>query len=305
MTNPNWVLSRNIIIYDELRRVLAALRATETPVLVLAGAALATTVYPNLADRPMSDIDFLVHPADLPMLDKILKPLGYQPETQRREEGHYAKETPGLTMHLDLHTALPYLTETELTDVWSRAVRTELAGERALVMAPIDAVIYAVADGAFGHGRIKTTTLADVKYLIQAAPSFPWPWLVHLVKQYQLTGLFYPALRRANQEVGAGIPEAVLCSLKPSRRSGLAPTLYRLIAGGGLNGNDDVAPILRFLTRPGRPGLLAGSFFPAPDFMSRRYDITNRWGRYAYYPIRLASHGLRLLRLAHQLCFRR
>ncbi|MBI4713280.1 MAG: hypothetical protein HY762_08295 [Planctomycetes bacterium] len=48
-------LARNVILYDELDRILAG--GLET--VLLSGAALGRTVYHSIADRPMSVIDVL------------------------------------------------------------------------------------------------------------------------------------------------------------------------------------------------------------------------------------------------------
>ena len=52
--------ARNSFLYGELSNVLNAFREKQIEVIVLKGAALAETVYPNRALRPMSDIDLLV-----------------------------------------------------------------------------------------------------------------------------------------------------------------------------------------------------------------------------------------------------
>ncbi len=54
--------AHNALLFRELERILAALAAgAEIPVIVLKGAALAQTVYPDPALRPMGDLDLLVH----------------------------------------------------------------------------------------------------------------------------------------------------------------------------------------------------------------------------------------------------
>ena len=54
----------SLLLHAALIRSLAALRAAGVPVIVLKGAAFASTIYPSLADRPMVDVDLLVHPQD-------------------------------------------------------------------------------------------------------------------------------------------------------------------------------------------------------------------------------------------------
>jgi len=71
--------TKNTLIFKELGKLLEACNKVGLQVIVLKGAALAETVYENLALRPMSDIDLLVRKEDLLSLDKQLKTLGYWP----------------------------------------------------------------------------------------------------------------------------------------------------------------------------------------------------------------------------------
>ena len=52
------ITARNLLIYRELSRILAAL--SPLPAVVLKGAAVAATLYPNIGLRPMGDLDLLV-----------------------------------------------------------------------------------------------------------------------------------------------------------------------------------------------------------------------------------------------------
>ena len=71
------VLRKNIAIYRELHGVLAELQNGGIPVILLKGVALAEIVYPDVALRPMSDIDILVKKADLHSAVAVLSKLGY------------------------------------------------------------------------------------------------------------------------------------------------------------------------------------------------------------------------------------
>jgi hypothetical protein len=69
--------ARNMRLYHELGQVLAAFREAAIPVILLKGAYLAKFVYGNIALRPMSDIDLLIKPADIPRVWNVLAGLGY------------------------------------------------------------------------------------------------------------------------------------------------------------------------------------------------------------------------------------
>lgn len=67
-----WSLARNMILFDELGRVLEAFNEAGIDVIVLKGAALAQTIYPDIALRPMGDVDLLVKKEGLEKAENLL-----------------------------------------------------------------------------------------------------------------------------------------------------------------------------------------------------------------------------------------
>lgn len=77
--------ARNLVIYQELVRILTTLRVSPSPplpVILLKGAALAATLYPNIGLRPMGDLDLLVPEHQLDQAVEAVKSLGYVPEAK-------------------------------------------------------------------------------------------------------------------------------------------------------------------------------------------------------------------------------
>ncbi len=87
--------ARNAVLFGALKMVLEALSAGRTPVIVLKGAALAETVYPERALRPMADIDLLIREEDLEKAECQLRDIGYevahdpQTKTELRTRHHH------------------------------------------------------------------------------------------------------------------------------------------------------------------------------------------------------------------------
>jgi hypothetical protein len=69
--------AQNQIMYQELKRILEALNEANIPVIVLKGAALAATVYPEIGLRPMGDLDLLMPRDDIIEALKVIEPLKY------------------------------------------------------------------------------------------------------------------------------------------------------------------------------------------------------------------------------------
>jgi hypothetical protein len=287
----NWVLARNIIIYSELGKILTSFNEFQTPVIVIAGAALAETVYPDISQRPMSDIDLLVHESDLPRIDRILKHNNYALEIIRADERHYHNTHPGFTLHIDLHTRLPYLDTTGLKDIWTRARKQRLSNTDTLILSPEDNIIYIATDAVVYHARITQTNLNDMVFLLQEAePNFDWMRTVKTIQQYHLKAPLYYMLDLVRQKMGVQIPEWVLQDIRPRDTQRWTLRIYQRLLKPGLVLNDDLAPILRWITRQKRWALLQDSFIPSIDFITRRYRLTHKLLVYFYYPLRILSH---------------
>ncbi len=88
---------RNAAIADQLAELLMACDQENLDVVVLKGALLAPTVYPDPALRPMNDIDLLFHPDDVVRAELLLERLGYVGKHKSADQG------PGITKHLSTY----------------------------------------------------------------------------------------------------------------------------------------------------------------------------------------------------------
>jgi hypothetical protein len=82
--------ARNLFIGAALRRVLEALAGAEAPAMLLKGAALLESAYPDPALREMLDLDLLVPAQRLDAANAALAAIGYRPLSPPRNE----RETP-------------------------------------------------------------------------------------------------------------------------------------------------------------------------------------------------------------------
>jgi hypothetical protein len=85
--------ARNLFVGDALRRVLEALSAADAPAMLLKGAALVESVYPDPALREMLDLDILVPQPRLDAANEALAAIGYAPASPLRTE----RDTPAWT----------------------------------------------------------------------------------------------------------------------------------------------------------------------------------------------------------------
>lgn len=133
-----------LVQLEQLLTVLAA--AGGEPPMLLKGMALAPTVYPSLALRPVRDIDLLIRPGDCQAVRGVAEELGYTPEPivapTRRHAEILAEEatahsylppdgTAGL--HLDIHTEPVPGLDTGSIPLWDGAVGRPVGSARACV----------------------------------------------------------------------------------------------------------------------------------------------------------------------------
>ncbi|MBI4834753.1 MAG: nucleotidyltransferase family protein [Planctomycetes bacterium] len=300
----NWTLARNIIIYNELAKTLKQLNnpacqslgagRSNIKTIVLAGAALAQTVYPDIGSRPMSDIDLLVKRADLPLLEKSMDALGYKLEMRRSSEAHYSNNLPEFTIHIDIHTDLSFLDTRGNSEIWERAVKAALSDNETYILSPEDALIYALTYSFTGHGHIKNAAINDASWIIRKH-NISWDLISTLIKRYNLEVPMYCGLMAARKK--AVIDDEVLTKIKPPTRKSMEMKIYCMALN---HPSEDMAPVLRFLTCPGKLRLLKDSFFPSSDFMQRRYGSSASLA-VLYYPLRLIHHFWRILKLASRM----
>ena len=103
----------NALLFDELGRIMRGLNAAGIQPVILKGAALAFSHYPDPGLRPMGDLDLLVYPADLENAVEIVESLGYreaatQNKALNRRIGHHVQLSKGAKAErlVELHWSL-------------------------------------------------------------------------------------------------------------------------------------------------------------------------------------------------------
>lgn len=68
---------RSLRIQGQIRRLVEQARDRRVPLILLKGSALSLLIYGDMALRPMSDVDVLCRPKDVPVLEDVLHAQGY------------------------------------------------------------------------------------------------------------------------------------------------------------------------------------------------------------------------------------
>ncbi len=228
--------ARNLRVLEDLRCVAAALEGL--PWLVTKGPALAETVYPAPELRPYGDLDLVVEPGAF--RDAVAALEGAGATVEDRNWRLLAREGRG-----QLHLRLPHGTLADLhwhlvnrasvrrafripmAALFARARRADVAGVRAPVLEPTDALLHVALHAALSGGN-RLLWLQDVAMLLDRG-GVDLEALVRRARRWRVGTPVAIVLERAARSLGAPIEPNLLRALErsPVRRSASA-TLDRI-----------------------------------------------------------------------------
>ena len=218
--------ARNALLYDELRAVLTMLREQGSEVIVLKGAALAETVYPHRALRPMSDIDLLVRRERLAEIETKLLEMGYVPDERRKTREwfhahHYHLgfvNSSGIPIEIHWHVARPnHRFSIDIDGFWERAQSNKIAGVEALVLSPEDLLLH-ICQHMHKHALIGgIRPLCDIAHAVEYyGNAINWMEFRSRSGQWGISPYVYLALYLAKELFEAHIPRFFLDDFEPA-----------------------------------------------------------------------------------------
>jgi hypothetical protein len=276
--------ARNLFVSESLRRVLEALAGAAVPAVLLKGAALIETVYPDPAVREMLDLDILVPAGELDAANAALAAIGYRGATSPHDDPHEqasmrvahhhdpALVTDDQVTAVELHHHIAMVEERahfEIAGLWERA-RPSATGPPHLLPSGDDLLLHVCLHftrnrlgGSYPRGSTggALSQLCDIAWIIDRE-ALDWDALVDAARAYRLDArVFLPLF--AARELGIAVPDAALEALRPR---GFDPRLgRRLVALRVLRAGRHL-PVrsLRFMVAPGRE-VLAHGWDAEPD----------------------------------------
>ena len=212
--------ARNNLLYNELTRILTPLNDQSIEVIVLKGAALAETVYPHRAFRPMSDIDLLVKSERLADVEAKLLEIGYAPDagTKTHHQYHWVftkDSTPSIEIHWHVQGPTdPFRVDIE--SCWRRAESITIAGVEALVFSPADLLLHLcqhLGKHGFTGGIRPLCDIAEVmKYY---GNRIDWIEVARTCSEWEMNSCCYLVLSLARELIDAPVSAEVLTNLRP------------------------------------------------------------------------------------------
>ena len=272
----------------EQRKVFEAITAAKIPLMVLKGADIALTCYPQPDLRYFDDVDLMVHPEDLRTTIRLLEQLGYKYHQEYRFEAIsgqrsgfvYAKQVAAGYVVFEVHTA-PHANELGVTfdvpGLWRRARQATLHGVQAQTMGLEDLLLF-LCWHYRSHFFERLIWLYDVVMLLLAHGSeLDWMLLYRLARRQGMLATIYYVLGWCQQLFEITLPpEAHLERFAPPAyvqwlvRCLLGDNTSAVLRPSMINGRKVLQHLMvDDLKSLGRAELRA--IFPSPTHLGRLY----------------------------------
>jgi hypothetical protein len=280
----NNFIYRNILLNEELIRVLSAFKQHGISAIVLKGTVLAEQIYGNPGLRPVTDMDIMVHPEDVSSANSLLLELGYfQPPYLKENWDHPFHETPywkdaQFRLIIELHKNIddPELLPVPQEQIWQRTQQYPVPGNSVLVLSPEDTLLL-LCNHFFKHHNHMLMALCDISELIRKYDGvMDWEYVLSAARSWQAETSAYFTFRWARDLLGASLPASVTSALKPG-------WLRLRVLSIFLNRSSIISPIegerVRSETLVLFRGLLMKHFSQTWQVLYRHRGVAKRWGR--------------------------
>lgn len=262
------VSSGNAAALDQFHSLAALFERARIPFLVLKGLAVLIQLYGIRGTRPLSDVDLLVHEADLAAIDTILTEAGYT----RQIDGNPCYASPGNGLAFDIVTTLWYLDEQGLAGLWADARPHGLSPRTVSLLAADDLLIHLIAYAVIHRGALTPAWEQDLRLLL-LRDAIDWTAVTRKARRYSLSvPLLYGLTYLRERMPALPIPESSLQSLTPAGcfERNLYRLLQRLVTTQPI---PELGHFLIWLTRPAgsKWSSLRITFFPPWSFLGYRY----------------------------------
>jgi hypothetical protein len=318
-------LARNILLYDELSKILTAFKKAGIDTIVLKGAFLAEEIYKNIGLRPMNDIDLLIKEEDLQKAKIELVKLKYSAtiifSTKFHEQFQtaWSEELPfihqdkkiDIEIHWDIEPRQNHY-KVDINKFWNNTKSVKIAGIETLTFAPED-ILQHLCLHVHKHVNLGSAPparpLRDYCDIAEVTryynDTINWNYLLKSSKEYGIEEPIFQGLFISKEYFGALVPEDILSELEPVKSSISFEKIFKGLTKNNSNKNNlclEMSYLVNLKTVKGiwnKSRIVFGDIFPSKEFMMYRYSITNEKQVYRYYLTRSGTAfqwGLTILR---------
>jgi hypothetical protein len=301
INHARWSLT-NWTAFRELGDLLEFFDRGQIPVVVLKGAALAPTLYPDISLRPISDIDLLVHRADLDRAASLLAGSGFNQVVERgdRFEKRFFNEQyffkPSSTIsRLELHWHVLnisyYRQHAPIEWFWQRTVPFSLNGRRAVMLDPGAQLLHLCSHLFLKHRNNHLRWSYDIALLLaRYGEQIDWAELTQAAKKFKLGLALRAAIRHIYELWQVPIPQSAWERLEKLDLGFEESVVYALTTANHRRAGVLVSGLYMKGLRA-KLEFLAGILIPSPDYLRQRYPIRNPF-LLPYYYLRHLVRGI-------------
>jgi len=278
------------LMFRELEHVLAELEKNNIQVVLLKGSALALTLYPHIALRPMADLDLLIRLPDLSAAIEVVEAIAYVPENppMRRRLHHlffYETNFRGgdraltqLELHWDLVGGADSRYRPDIDWFWDQTKTIRIGNISTLILSPTAYLLHAAVHVSLKHGGEETRLLwlYDLHLLITQCQDLDWKLLIKKAKEFHWLPVVEAVLNELTRKFSTSFPAWIFdaCAHENDTQTRL---LVQQMAAARHTRTTGMLAHLAFLSRPARIRWLAAVVFPDPEYMRWRYRPRPMW----------------------------
>jgi len=299
--------ARNLRLLREFSILAKALQGHGVDFMPVKGVHRCTSLYENIGERPIWDMDVLVQLGDIRNALDVVEATGYRAsrpfdlDLEVRNYHHVPAYVKRNAPPLEIHWTLlnpRFQNGLNWQELWERSVPARVGEADVRVLSPGDLLIYLCAHVAYQHIYIDSVrSLYDIKLLIRReAAQMDWGAITARARTWALANSVYLTLRLTDDLLGCPLPEGVWQGLRPAEFN------ERLVEAAltRIMDHSESSPVVSAVwsrrSLPRRIQGLWGRVMVPPSVLAGRYRLPPKSRRvYLYYFARawdlLSVHG--------------
>jgi hypothetical protein len=266
--------AENMAYLRYAREIFSLCKDENIDVIALRGINFASTLYPDPALRPLSDIDLLVRPQQMDQLVAVLTLLGYW-----NIPGHLHQWTNAKVV-VDVHTDLVggdrisarrRAVDINMDAVWASSTLSGAVDGEIRKLAWEDEVLTCSLH-AIKHSCDRILWFADIALMIGDRTPEDWHRLMDRARQFKLEKPAYYAFTYLQRTIGVSTPDHVLETLHPSQAGWLeGRCMTRVMAGKQMGRFGELFTLFMMDHITDKWAFIIETCFPQRDVLEQAY----------------------------------
>lgn len=296
----------NTLLLHELGQLLAEFHRRSIASTLLKGPALALALYPDIATRPMRDIDLLVRRQDVRQVFSILIDRGYHapaPGSMSNDHIRFENETlfvkdgksPAMVdIHWHLFDSPFYQEDALLAWFWQTRAPLAIGAEATAMFAPVAQLLYLCGHFTLHHQAHGLLWLHDIAQLLRLhGAAVDWTLVWSQSRRARLSLALQHALTAVARDFPGVIPDAAWAAQPPSDATAAEQRIFAWRTASARPVAQRFWSDLRALpTWRARSRYIWIQIFPSAAYMRERYRANRPLQLAVSYPLRWLT-GLR------------